>query len=82
MEENNDDVANMSFEDAMKTLEDLVGRLESGNIDLQKSLEVYERAVAIREHCRKILDEADRKVQKIISTSGGDRREDFRELEG
>ncbi|AGI48022.1 exodeoxyribonuclease VII, small subunit [Thermoplasmatales archaeon BRNA1] len=81
-EEKNSDVQNMSFEESMKVLSELVEQLESGTLDLDKSLEVYERAVAIREHCRAILDEADRKVQKIISTANGDRREDFRELDG
>lgn len=56
-----EEVDKMSFEDSMKTLEDLVKQLESGELDLDKSLEVYERAVVLRDHCKKILDESDRK---------------------
>ena len=64
-----EEVDKMSFEDSMKTLEDLVKQLESGELDLDKSLEVYERAVVLRDHCKKILDESDRKVQTIMETA-------------
>lgn len=70
---------NMSFEESMKVLEDLVKQLESGELDLDKSLEVYERAVALRDRCRKILDESDRKVQTIMETASGTVRKDFTE---
>ena len=72
-----EEVDKMSFEDSMKTLEDLVKQLESGELDLDKSLEVYERAVVLRDHCKKILDESDRKVQTIIETASGIVKKDF-----
>lgn len=71
-----EDIAKMSFEDSMKELEDLVKQLESGELDLDKSLEVYERATALRDHCRQILDESDRRVQKIMQNG---QKEDFEE---
>lgn len=73
----NEEVDKMSFEDSMKTLEDLVKHLESGELDLDKSLEVYERAVVLRDHCKKILDESDRKVQTIMETASGIVKKDF-----
>ena len=72
-----EEVDKMSFEDSMKTLEDLVKQLESGELDLDKSLEVYERAVVLRDHCKKILDESDRKVQTIMETATGIVKKDF-----
>ena len=72
-----EEVDKMSFEDSMKTLEDLVKQLESGELDLDKSLEVYERAVVLRDHCKKILDESDRKVQTIMETASGIVQKDF-----
>ena len=72
-----EEVDKMSFEDSMKTLEDLVKQLESGELDLDKSLEVYERAVVLRDHCKKILDESDRKVQTIMETASGIIKKDF-----
>ncbi|MGI6009137.1 MAG: exodeoxyribonuclease VII small subunit [Methanomethylophilus sp.] len=71
-----EEIAKMSFEDSMKELEDLVKQLESGELDLDKSLEVYERATALRDHCRQILDESDRRVQKIMQNG---QKEDFEE---
>ena len=73
-----EEVDKMSFEDSMKTLEDLVKQLESGELDLDKSLEVYERAVVLRDHCKKILDESDRKVQTIMETASGIVKKDFK----
>lgn len=74
-----EETENMSFEESMKVLEDLVKQLENGELDLDKSLEVYERAVALRDRCRKILDESDRKVQTIMETASGTVRKDFTE---
>ncbi|MDD2626083.1 MAG: exodeoxyribonuclease VII small subunit [Candidatus Methanomethylophilus sp.] len=79
----NDDVEKMSFEDSMKALEELVAKLEGGELDLDQSLEVYERAIALRDRCRKILDASDRKVQTIMATvNGGEQRADFKEIDG
>ena len=75
----NEDIEEMSFEESLKTLEQLVKELENGNLDLDKGLEVYERAILLRDHCRKILNECDRKVQKMIETSEGVKAEDFTE---
>ena len=75
------DVETLSFEESMSMLEELVKKLEGGNLDLDESLKVYENAVALREHCRKILDESDRKVQAIMETASGTKKEDFTELE-
>lgn len=72
-----EEVENMTFEESLKTLEQLVNELENGNLDLDKGLEIYERAIVLRNHCKKILDECDRKVQKMIETSEGVKKEDL-----
>lgn len=68
----------MTFEESLKTLEQLVNELENGNLDLDKALEIYEKAILLRDRCRKILEECDRKVQKMIETSEGTKKEDLR----
>jgi exodeoxyribonuclease VII small subunit len=73
----NEDIENMTFEESLKTLELLVKELENGNLDLDKGLEIYERAIILRDHCKKTLDAADRRVQKMIETSDGIKKEDF-----
>jgi exodeoxyribonuclease VII small subunit len=64
-------VENMSFEESVTALEDMVKKLENGGLDLDESLKTYEEAIALREHCKKILDDSDRKVQKIMETANG-----------
>ncbi|MDR1404958.1 MAG: exodeoxyribonuclease VII small subunit [Candidatus Methanoplasma sp.] len=68
---------NMTFEESLKALEQLVNELESGNSDLDKALEIYEQAMLLRDRCKKILDDCDRRVQKMIETSEGIKKEDF-----
>ncbi len=59
------DIAKMTFEDAMKALEEVVRDLESGNVALEKSISLYERGAALKAHCEKKLKEAEEKVAKI-----------------
>ena len=67
----NDDIEKMSFEESIRALEELVKKLEDGTLDLDESLEVYERATVLRDRCKKILEESERRVQKITETSQG-----------
>jgi len=67
----------MSFEESIKVLEDLVKELEAGGIDLDRSIEIYEKAVLLRNHCRKILDESERRIEKIMESAGTIKTEDF-----
>ena len=73
----NENKEEMTFEESLKTLEQLVNELENGNLDLDESLERYERAIVLRDRCKKILDECNRKVQKMIETTEGMKKEDF-----
>jgi len=67
----------MTFEESLKKLEELVDMLEKGSLDLDKSLDVYEDAVKLRDRCRKILEASERRVQKIMESSDGVRKEDL-----
>ena len=65
------EIETMSFEEAIERLEELVKKLEEGNLNLDESLKIYEQAVALRERCRTILDDSERRVQKLIMTANG-----------
>ena len=52
------DISQMSFEDALRALEDVVRMLESGDVPLDESIDLYERGEALRMHCQKRLDAA------------------------
>ena len=71
------DVKEMTFEESLKALEELVDLLENGSLDLDKSLGIYEKAVELRDHCRKILESSERRVQKIMGSSEGVQKEDL-----
>ncbi|MBA4492319.1 exodeoxyribonuclease VII small subunit [Paracoccus sp. S1E-3] len=64
------EIATMSFEDAMKELESVVSRLESGNASLEDSIKLYERGAALRAHCEARLREAEERVEKITLAQG------------
>ena len=64
-------VDKMSFEDAMKELESVVGQLESGDVPLDQSIALYERGAALKDHCQKKLAEAEEKVAKITLDASG-----------
>ena len=64
------EIATMSFEDAMKELEAVVSRLESGNASLEDSIKLYERGAALRAHCEARLREAEERVEKITLAQG------------
>lgn len=64
------DIATMSFEDAMKELEGVVSRLESGNASLEDSIRLYERGAELRAHCEARLRAAEERVEKITLAQG------------
>lgn len=61
----------MSFEEAMKALEDVVNRLESGDAPLEESIKLYERGAALKALCQKKLTEAEEKVAAITLDGEG-----------
>ena len=67
-----------TFEENLAQLEELVKKLEAGNLDLDESLKIYEDAIVLRERCRKFLEESERKVQKLMETAQGVTKEEFK----
>ncbi|MCA0271238.1 MAG: exodeoxyribonuclease VII small subunit [Proteobacteria bacterium] len=59
------DISALSFEEAMKELEGVVRDLESGNVELEKSISLYEQGARLKAHCEKKLKEAEEKVARI-----------------
>ena len=63
-------VDEMSFEEAMKELEQVVGQLERGDVALEQSIALYERGAALKARCEAKLKEAEEKVAKITLDGG------------
>jgi exodeoxyribonuclease VII small subunit len=71
MDEQGRDIAAMSFEEALRALEDVVRRLESGDVPLEESIGLYERGETLRRHCQARLDAAQARIDKIVSGPDG-----------
>jgi exodeoxyribonuclease VII small subunit len=65
------EIAAMTFEDALRALEDVVSRLESGEVPLDQSIVLYERGEALRAHCQARLDSAQARIEKIVAGPDG-----------
>lgn len=64
-DENSENIDNLSFEEALERLENIVADLERGDVSLDESVKVYERGEALKKHCAKLLKAAQDKVEKI-----------------
>lgn len=65
------DIGGMTFERALKELEAIVGKLERGDVELEESIEIYERGEALRDHCDRLLKAAEAKVEKLTLGADG-----------
>jgi exodeoxyribonuclease VII small subunit len=65
------EIKDMSFERALKELESIVERLEKGAVELEESIAIYERGEALREHCDRLLKQAEAKVEKLTLGPSG-----------
>jgi exodeoxyribonuclease VII small subunit len=63
---------NMKFEEAMQLLEDIVRKLESGNLSLDESLSAFEEAVGLVKLCNEKLEDAEQKVRILTASAGGE----------
>jgi len=66
-----DDIAQMSFEAALEELEDIVRELETGEGDLDTSINGYTRGVFLKRHCETKLKEAEARIDKIVVGADG-----------
>lgn len=65
-------VEEMSFETALKALEDIVTRLESADVPLEDSIALYERGAQLKAHCEARLNAAQEKVEAIRLAQSGE----------
>ena len=67
----NGDVAAMPFEKALAELEQIVSKLESGNVPLEDSIKIYERGEALKKRCDALLKDAEARVEQIALDARG-----------
>lgn len=64
-------IGDMSFEDAIRELEQVVTALDRGDVALEESIKLYERGAALKARCEAKLKEAEEKVAQITLDANG-----------
>ena len=59
----------INFEQAMKQIEKIVSEVEQGEIPLEKTIEQYENGMKLIQHCRAILEQAEKRIEIIDKKS-------------
>ncbi len=62
----------VSFEESLKSLEDIVAQLEEGELPLEKSLELFEEGVKLSRMCQQRLEKAERRIEMLVKDSNGE----------
>jgi len=62
----------IKFETALKKLEEIVSKLEDGDLELEKSIELFEEGVGLSKALQKKLDNAEKKIEKLVKDRGGE----------
>ena len=75
MKNNNKD---LSFEISLKKLEDIVEQLESGDVDLDKSVELYEKGMNLKKICEEKLKKVENQIKKIKVENNKIQKENFK----
>lgn len=63
-------MAKEKFEEALQKLEEIVKRMEAGEMTLEESLKAFEEGIKLARFCAKKLDEADRRVELLLRQEG------------
>lgn len=71
MQEPVDAIDGLSFEEALRALEEVVRKLEGGEVPLEESIGLYERGETLRRHCQARLDAAQARIEKIVQGPDG-----------
>ena len=72
-------IEKMSFEEALAELEEIVNKIDTGQESLAEAVASFERGVALKKHCEKMLKEAKLKIEKVTITA--ENKIEFTEVE-
>ena len=67
-----------SFEEGLHELETIVKQLESGDLPLERALQLFEKGMQLSENCRKQLEDAETRVEILTRRGGGMQPEPFK----
>jgi exodeoxyribonuclease VII small subunit len=73
--ENNKDILELSYEEAVCELEAILNKMDRGELPLDASMKNFERGMNLIAYCEKILGSYERKITKILETKNGELKE-------
>lgn len=65
----NKKIEELSFEEAFEKLNQILEKLESGEVALEKSIELYEEGMLLKNHCENKLKNAEMKIKKVVENN-------------
>ncbi len=75
-------MADMTFEKSIKQLEEIVKKLELGDLSLDEMLSLFEQGISLSKTCNKMLNEAEKKVNILIKKDDTVQKQEFSSSEG
>jgi len=66
-----DENSNLTFEEAMEKLEEIVEQLERGDVPLEKAIELFQEGMALSQLCGGKLEQAEKKIEMLMEQEGG-----------
>lgn len=64
-------MTDLTFEDCLSRLEQIVVQLESGQLTLEAALKAFEEGIGLARHCGRYLDNAERRIELLTKDDGG-----------
>ena len=64
-------MTDLKFEDCLARLEQIVGRLETGNLPLEESLKIFEEGIALARNCARYLEDAEKRIEVLTKDESG-----------
>ena len=67
-----DDLSALSYEAALAELDEIIARLERGDVELEAAISAYERGAALTRHCAQLLDRTEQKITQLVVGPAGE----------
>ena len=64
-------MTDLKFEDCLARLDQIVGRLETGNLPLEESLKIFEEGIALARNCARYLEDAEKRIEVLTKDESG-----------
>ena len=61
---------NLTYEEAFNRLEQIIGQLQSEDVNLDEAIDLFKQGVELQKHCNTLLIDAEKKVAKVLNEAG------------